>query len=184
MRFLLVDRLLEIQKGQSLVAAKCVAMSEDYFADHFPDCPVMPASMIVEGFEQASHLLVGLSSDFTRAATLRRVPRASFRGLVRPGDRLLLRVALTHFTETEARVHATADSEEQKIADAQLDFDLKHAEQDPEAAGCCRRLQAFYGLLSSDPVPLFAPANQAAREKVASANPVSSAGGERTVRGR
>ncbi|MFQ5898658.1 MAG: 3-hydroxyacyl-[acyl-carrier-protein] dehydratase FabZ [Candidatus Methylomirabilia bacterium] len=170
MRFLLVDRLLEVERGKRLVATKCVALSEDYFADHFPDCPVMPASIIVEGLEQASHLLVGLSSEFTRAATLRRVPRASFRGLVSPGDRLLLRVTLTLFTETEARVQATADSEAQTIADAQLEFDLKDAAEDPQAAECCRRLQAFYSLLTADPVPLFG-------------TPLSPAGGEGTVRG-
>jgi 3-hydroxyacyl-[acyl-carrier-protein] dehydratase len=143
-----------MEKGKSLVAAKCVAMSEDYFGDHFPGFPVMPGSLILEGFEQASHLLVGVSSDFTRAAALRRVTRGSFRRLVRPGDRLLLRVALTHFTETEARVQADATSEGQKMADARLEFDLKDVRHDPEASECCRRLKEFYHLLTVDPAEL------------------------------
>lgn len=152
MRFLLVDRLLQIEKGKSLVAAKCVAMSEDYFADHFPGFPVMPGSLILEGFEQASHLLLGISSDFTRAAVLRRVFHGSFRRLVRPGDRLLLRVSLTHFAEAEAWVQADATSEGQKMADARLEFDLKDTRYDPEAGERCRRLKEFYHLLTVDPV--------------------------------
>lgn len=154
MRFLLVDRLVQIEKGKSLSAAKCVAMSEDYFADHFPGFPVMPGSLILEGFEQASHLLVGISSDFTRAATLRRVLRGSFRRLVRPGDRLLLRVSLARFTETEARVQAAADSEGQKTADAILEFDLRDARDDQETGERCRRLKEFYRLLTVDPAEL------------------------------
>lgn len=152
MRFLLVDRLLQIEKGKRLVAAKCVAMSEDYFTDHFPGFPVLPGSLILEGFEQASHLLVGISSDFTRAATLRRVSRGSFRHLVRPGDRLLLQVTLTHFAETEARVQADATSEGQRMADAQLEFELKDARHDPEAGERCLRLKEFYHLLTVDAV--------------------------------
>ena len=151
MRFFLVDRLLQIEKGKSLVAAKCVAMSEDYFTDHFPGFPVMPGSLILEGFEQASHLLIGISSDFTRAASLRRITRGSFRHLVRPGDRLVLRVSLTRFGETEAYVLAAAEAEGKKIADARLEFELTSAPHDPEAAGRCRRLQEFYQLLTVDP---------------------------------
>jgi 3-hydroxyacyl-[acyl-carrier-protein] dehydratase len=150
-RFLLVDRLLQIETGKSLVAAKCVALSEDYFADHFPGFPVMPGSLILEGFEQASHLLMGVSSDFTRAATLRRVSRGSFRRLVRPGDRLLLRVSLARFTETDAQVQADATSDGEKVADARLEFNLQDAGDDPEAARRCRRLREFYQLLTVDP---------------------------------
>lgn len=162
MRFLLVDRLLEIETGKSLVAAKCVALSEDYFADHFPGFPVMPGSLILEGFEQASHLLMGVSSDFTRAATLRRVSRGSFRRLVRPGDRLLLRVSLARFTETDAQVQADATSDGEKVADARLEFNLQDAGDDPEAARRCRRLREFYHLLTVDPAEV-AGANWARR---------------------
>jgi 3-hydroxyacyl-[acyl-carrier-protein] dehydratase len=161
-RFLLVDRLLQIETGKSLVAAKCVALSEDYFADHFPGFPVMPGSLILEGFEQASHLLMGVSSDFTRAATLRRVSRGSFRRLVRPGDRLLLRVSLARFTETDAQVQADATSDGEKVADARLEFNLQDAEDDPEAARRCRRLREFYHLLTVDPAEV-AGANWARR---------------------
>ena len=162
MRFLLVDRLLQIETGKSLVAAKCVALSEDYFADHFPGFPVMPGSLILEGFEQASHLLMGVSSDFTRAATLRRVSRGSFRRLVRPGDRLLLRVSLARFTETDAQVQADATSDGEKVADARLEFNLQDAGDDPEAARRCRRLREFYHLLTVDPAEV-ARANWARR---------------------
>ena len=151
MRFLLIDRLLELETGKSLVAAKCVAMSEDYFADHFPGFPVMPGSLILEGFEQASHLLMGVSSSFTRVATLQRVSRGVFRRLVRPGDRLLLRVSVARLTGAEAHLRADATSEGEKVADARLDFTVKDAGDDPEAARSCRRLREFYRLLTISP---------------------------------
>ena len=55
--FLLVDRVLEIEKGKSIVALKNVTMNEPYFTGHFPHRPVMPGVMMLEALAQAAALL-------------------------------------------------------------------------------------------------------------------------------
>ncbi len=55
--FLLVDRVLELEAGQSIVAIKNVTVNEPFFNGHFPDYPVMPGVLIVEAMAQAAGIL-------------------------------------------------------------------------------------------------------------------------------
>ncbi|WP_415904480.1 3-hydroxyacyl-ACP dehydratase FabZ [Neptuniibacter sp. QD48_55] len=55
--FLLVDRVLELEKGESIVAIKNVTVNEPFFNGHFPDHPVMPGVLIVEAMAQAAGIL-------------------------------------------------------------------------------------------------------------------------------
>jgi len=63
--FLLVDRVVELTPGQSIVAIKNVTLNEPFFQGHFPGHPVMPGVLIVEALAQASGLLIGLSGTMT-----------------------------------------------------------------------------------------------------------------------
>src|SRR5438874_1588478 len=69
--------------------------AEDIFDDHFPGYPILPGALVVETFEQASQLLIGVSHDFARVGRLRGVQRGAFRHFVRPGDQLRVRCART-----------------------------------------------------------------------------------------
>lgn len=55
--FLLVDRVVEIEKGQSIVAYKNVTVNEEFFNGHFPGTPVMPGVLIIEAMAQAAGIL-------------------------------------------------------------------------------------------------------------------------------
>ncbi len=55
--FLLVDRVVELVPGESIVAYKNVSVNEPFFNGHFPDYPVMPGVLIVEAMAQAAGLL-------------------------------------------------------------------------------------------------------------------------------
>jgi 3-hydroxyacyl-[acyl-carrier-protein] dehydratase len=55
--FLLVDRVLELTPGESIVAIKNVTVNEPFFNGHFPDHPVMPGVLIVEAMAQAAGIL-------------------------------------------------------------------------------------------------------------------------------
>jgi hypothetical protein len=92
-RFLFVDRIVTLEPGRSIETLKNVSTSEDVFEDHFPGYPILPGAMVVEAFEQASQLLIGVSHDFTRTGHLRAVRRGAFRHFVRPGDQLRVRCA-------------------------------------------------------------------------------------------
>ena len=55
--FLMVDRVLEVTPGKSIVAIKNVSRNEEYFQGHFPHHPVMPGVLIIESLAQAAALL-------------------------------------------------------------------------------------------------------------------------------
>ena len=96
--FLLVDRVVELDPGQSIVAIKNVTINEPFFEGHFPGHPVMPGVLIVEALAQASGLLIGLSGTMTdkddRIFYLAKVDNARFLRPVVPGDQLRLEVQL------------------------------------------------------------------------------------------
>ena len=96
--FLLVDRVLEFQEGQSLVGIKNVTVNEPFFQGHFPEKPVMPGVLILEALAQATGLLAFRSGN--RGAErdslyyLVGIDKARFKQPVEPGDQLRLSVDL------------------------------------------------------------------------------------------
>ena len=55
--FLLVDRVLEVEKGKRIKALKNVTMNEQFFMGHFPNRPVMPGVLMIEALAQAAAIL-------------------------------------------------------------------------------------------------------------------------------
>ena len=55
--FLLVDRVVSIELGKSIVAYKNVSVNEPFFEGHFPDFPIMPGVLIIEALAQAAGVL-------------------------------------------------------------------------------------------------------------------------------
>jgi len=97
--FLLVDRVLECNPGQNILALKNVSMNEPFFTGHFPQRPVMPGVLIVEALAQAACLLgIWSAEDGMEEGTLYYflgIDRARFKRPVEPGDQLRLHVRLT-----------------------------------------------------------------------------------------
>ena len=96
--FLLVDRVLEIEKGKSIKALKNVTMNEPFFMGHFPHHPVMPGVMILEALAQAAGLLafdtLGAAPDDKTVYYFAGIDGARFKRPVSPGDQLTLEVEL------------------------------------------------------------------------------------------
>jgi len=94
--FLLVDRVLEFNAGESLVAIKNVTANEPFFQGHFPEKPVMPGVLILEALAQATGLLAFRSEgrDAARDSLYYFVgiDKARFKRPVEPGDQLRLSV--------------------------------------------------------------------------------------------
>lgn len=89
--FLLVDRILDFQAGEWIKAIKNITFNEPQFQGHFPDHPVMPGVMIIEGMAQAAGVLTQLSrSGLANDALfyLVKVDKAKFTQIVVPGDQL------------------------------------------------------------------------------------------------
>lgn len=91
--FLLVDKILEIDE-EHVVCQKCVTVNEPFFQGHFPDYPVMPGVLIVEGLAQATALLFCHSNPLEDNETtfFASIEKAKFRKPVLPGDVLEYRI--------------------------------------------------------------------------------------------
>jgi 3-hydroxyacyl-[acyl-carrier-protein] dehydratase len=94
--FLLIDRVIEIEMGKSLVALKNVTMNEPFFTGHFPQRPVMPGVLILEAMAQAGGVLAykstNTSPDDGVLYYFAGIDNARFRRVVEPGDQLRLEV--------------------------------------------------------------------------------------------
>ena len=92
--FLLIDRILELQEGQSIVALKNVTMNEPFFIGHFPNKPIMPGVLMIEAMAQAAAVLAYRSTQCSpKDGTLyyfAGIDNAKFRRVVIPGDQLRL----------------------------------------------------------------------------------------------
>jgi 3-hydroxyacyl-[acyl-carrier-protein] dehydratase len=96
--FLLVDGVLEMKEGESLVAVKNVTMNEPFFVGHFPNHPVMPGVLIVEALAQAAGILAYKSTNTLPSDGVlylfAGIDNVRFRRVVLPGDQLRLEVKL------------------------------------------------------------------------------------------
>lgn len=87
--FLLVDRVVELDPGKSIVAIKNVTFNEPFFQGHFPNRPVMPGVMLIEGMAQTAGAICSLISGYTvnpPTVFFLTVDKAKFRKPVVPGD--------------------------------------------------------------------------------------------------
>jgi 3-hydroxyacyl-[acyl-carrier-protein] dehydratase len=96
--FLLVDRVLELEKGKSIKALKNVTINEPFFGGHFPHRPVMPGVLMLEAMAQAAAMLafdaVGVTPDDKTVYYFAGIDAARFKRPVEPGDQLIMDVTL------------------------------------------------------------------------------------------
>ena len=95
---LLVDRVLEIEKGVRIKAVKNVTINEPFFTGHFPHRPVMPGVLMLEALAQAAALLsfnaLDAVPDDNTVYYFAGIDSARFKRPVEPGDQLILEVAV------------------------------------------------------------------------------------------
>ena len=122
--FLLVDRVLEIEKGQRIKALKNVTMNEPYFVGHFPHRPVMPGVMILEALAQAAAILafdnMGVFPDDKTVFYFAGIDAARFKRPVEPGDQLVLNVTLDRMKSGIVMFSARATVDGAVAAEAEL----------------------------------------------------------------
>lgn len=124
MRFLLLDRIVEHVSGQRAVGLKNVTLSEDFFAHHFPERPVMPGTLMLECLIQVGDQIVRESTQFNRMGLLESVDRLKLRRLVNPGDQLLLEVKVTEQTDERVACAGQVCTNDATVASAMFSLKL------------------------------------------------------------
>ncbi len=89
MRWIWIDRFVKFERGKSARAVKKLSLAEDYFQQHLPGYPIMPACFILEGLAQTGGILVGEANDFKEKVVLAKITSAKFHREALAGETLL-----------------------------------------------------------------------------------------------
>lgn len=108
--FLLIDRVVELERMRRIVAVKNVSVNEPFFAGHFPGFPIMPGVLMVEAIAQAGGalLLTEIPDRDQRLMVFTGIERAKFRKPVVPGDVLRIEVEVLAWRVTAVRMQGKA----------------------------------------------------------------------------
>lgn len=108
MKFRMLDRIIELEPGKRLVAAKQLRSEEPYLQDHFPQFPVMPGVLMLESLVQSSTWLIRKSEEvMPTLVTLREVRNCRFSNFVKPGHELVVTSQLTKEADNILTVKAS-----------------------------------------------------------------------------
>jgi 3-hydroxyacyl-[acyl-carrier-protein] dehydratase len=119
--FLLVDRVVELEKSKSAVGIKNVSANEQFFEGHFPGNPIMPGVLIVEALAQTAGILANMSAEKKyKAVYFMSIEKAKFRKPVVPGDQLRLEVQLVKERNTVQKFSGVAKVEDKVVAEAEF----------------------------------------------------------------
>ena len=123
---LLVDRVVEIERRQRIVAIKNVSINEPFFQGHFPGFPIMPGVLIVEAMAQAGGalLLTEIEDRDDKLMVFTGIEKARFRKPVLPGDQLRLEVSVLAWRQTAVRMQGHAYVGEKLAAEAVITCQL------------------------------------------------------------
>jgi 3-hydroxyacyl-[acyl-carrier-protein] dehydratase len=126
MRYFLIDRVTEFVPGERARGVKAVSLSDEVLHDHFPDHPVMPGLLILEGAAQLAGFLleatVNREDAPPRRAVLVQVRNAKFHAFAGPGDLLEFTVAVESILGDAGQVKADVTVAGRRVARADLTF--------------------------------------------------------------
>jgi len=128
--FLLVDRVLKLEKGKSIVAIKNVTINEPFFQGHFPGLKVMPGVLVVEAMAQAGGILLynSIPNPDEKLVFLSKIDNLKFRKPVVPGDQIRLEVELIKLKSRVGYVKARAIVDQEVVTEGDIMASLANRE--------------------------------------------------------
>jgi 3-hydroxyacyl-[acyl-carrier-protein] dehydratase len=122
--FLLVDRVVELHAGASIVAYKNLSINEAFFNGHFPDNPIFPGVLLLEAMAQAAGILgfysQGKTNDDGSTFYFAGADNVRFRRPCVPGDRVMLRAAVVSQRRGIWKFDVTSDVDGELAASATI----------------------------------------------------------------
>ena len=120
----MVDRVLEVESGKSIVGYKNISINEQIFVGHFPGAPIYPGVLIIEAMAQISGILGFItaqqSSDNGMLYLFAGIDKVRFKRPVVPGDRLMLTSEVVSVKRNIWRFRTTATVDEELASSALL----------------------------------------------------------------
>ncbi len=134
MKFVLIDRIIELIPGRRIRAVKALSLAEEYLADHFPRFPVMPGVLMIEALVQASAWLVRETEGYAHSMLLLAEARnVTYKNFVSPGQTLEVVVEAKAIEATASRFVGTGRCGEAEMVKAH--WSLRHFNLGEEDAG-------------------------------------------------
>ena len=121
--FLLIDRIIEFEKGKRIVGIKNVTVNEPFFGGHFPGYPIMPGVLVIEAMAQVGGVLVFKSDPGdieNKTVFFMGIDKAKFRRPVIPGDQMKFELEVTKRRGSIWGFKGTAYVDEKLVAEAEL----------------------------------------------------------------
>lgn len=131
--FLLVDRIIEIKGDESAIGIKNVTVNEPHFTGHFPQTPIMPGVLLIEGMAQtAGAICARKQASKSNLVYFMTIDNARFRKPVVPGDRVEYHVAKLKQRGNIWKFHCEALVDGAKAAEADIGAMLVVQESESE----------------------------------------------------
>ncbi len=118
--FLLIDRVVEMERQTRIVAIKNVTINEPHFAGHFPDYPIMPGVLMVEAIAQAGGalLLTEIPDRDQKLMVFTGIESARFKRMVVPGDQLRIEVTVMKWRSRAVKMLGSITVEGKEVCEA------------------------------------------------------------------
>ncbi|MCD4780776.1 MAG: UDP-3-O-acyl-N-acetylglucosamine deacetylase [Candidatus Omnitrophica bacterium] len=127
--FLLVDRIIEIEKGKRAVGYKNVTVNEPFFQGHFPTRAVMPGVLMVEAMAQVTGIAILSGGQHKgKIAFFMAIDKVKFRKIVVPGDQLVMSVEITKERSRFCQAKGIARVQDEVVAEAEMMFSFVEAD--------------------------------------------------------
>jgi 3-hydroxyacyl-[acyl-carrier-protein] dehydratase/UDP-3-O-[3-hydroxymyristoyl] N-acetylglucosamine deacetylase/3-hydroxyacyl-[acyl-carrier-protein] dehydratase len=120
--FLLVDRVVALDPGKSIVAIKNVTANESFFEGHFPEVKIMPGVLIIEAVAQAGGILLyhSLPDAAKKLVVLSKLHNIRFRKLVVPGDQIRLEAEIVKARARFVTIRGRAIVDKEIVAEGEI----------------------------------------------------------------
>jgi len=125
--FLLIDKVLELEPNEKLIALKNVTVNEPFFVGHFPEEKVMPGVLMIEAMAQAGCVYFYYSKNMQGKNLIYYLAKASakFFKPVTPGDQLILTITTVKMMSKAGILKAVAQVAGKTVAEAEIGFGIK-----------------------------------------------------------
>ncbi len=125
MKFVLIDRIVELEPGKSIKTVKALSLAEEYLADHFPTFPVLPGVLLLQGLIESASWLVRNSEDFAHSMILLEQTRnVKYKSFLAPGACIEYSVTAKTIEENISSFSGFGESQGRRIVEAR--FGLRH----------------------------------------------------------